>query len=162
MPNFKVFAIEETDKTARERMEEKRNLSIFCGLKNKVDNGDWRDTRDIRIIDNNGVKEISKLGSYDIMSKIHKGYYSYKQDILGECFENEDVTYDGSNNPYQKFDILYSSYTEVDMNGINFDTTNLCNLTDYYSKVKEDDNIDNTILENKFQKRYKFPVPLKL
>lgn len=164
MPKFKVFAIEETDKTARERMEEKRNLSIFCNIKDKVTDGNWKNTRDIIVTENAGKKEISKIGSYDMMNKLHKGFYNYKQDILGECFEG-GINYDSSNNAYQKVDILYNSYTITDMADqiyLNFDPTNLCNLTDYYSMVKEIDSIDNSVLINKFQKIYKFPVPLKI
>ena len=160
MPNFKVFSIEETDMTSSERMAKLRNQTIYCNIKDKVDNNIWKNTRDIIITENNGEKEISKIKSYDMMNKLHKGFYSYKQDISGYCFENNVSYNDTSNNAYQQFDILYSGYTKVDMTGVIFDTNNLCNLTTYYSMVKIQ---DNTIRQpNKYQKIYKFPTRLLL
>jgi hypothetical protein len=159
MPSFKVFSIAETDLTSSERTNMLKNKTIFCQVQTKVKNDTWKNTNNIIVKNQNGTNEIVQMNSYDIMNTLHRGSYMYKQDISGYCFQ-DDITTESTNVTFQLSDLLYSGYTYTDMTGIVFDYTNMCNLTDYYSMVKLDDN--NILHPNKYERIYKFPVPLKL
>jgi hypothetical protein len=159
MPSFKIFSIAETDLTSSERTNMLKNKTIFCQIQTKVKNDTWKDTNNIIIKNQNGTNEIVQMKSYDIMNTLHKGSYMYKQDISGYCFQ-DDIRTDNTNVTFQLSDILYSGYTYSDMTDVVFDYTNLCKLTDYYSIVSVNDN--DVYHPNKYERIYKFPVPLKL
>ena len=159
MPSFKVFSIDEFEVTSSERTEKLKNKTIFCRVQKDVKDNTWKNTRDIVVKDNNGTNEIVNMGSYDMMKTIHKGSYLYKQDVSGYCF-NDNITKNDPNAEFQLNDILYSGYTYTDITGIVFDYTNLCNLTDYYSIVRLENN--DLFHPNKYERIYKFPIPIKL
>jgi hypothetical protein len=162
MPKFKVFSISELDKTSSDRTQTLKNQTLYCNIQKNVKNSTWSNLKDNNVMvtqNNNGDNEISKFKSYDMMNSIHKGFYSYKQDISGYCFEG-GINIDSSNIEFQLFDLLYTGYTYADLTGVLFDPNDLCNLTSYYSMVKLEDN--NLKYPNKFQKIYKFPTPIIL
>jgi hypothetical protein len=159
MPSFKVFSIDEFEVTSSERTEKLKNKTIFCRVQKDVKNNTWKNTRDIVVKDNNGTNEIVNMGSYDMMKTIHKGSYLYKQDVSGYCF-NDNITKSDPSAEFQLNDILYSGYTYTDITGIVFDYNNLCNLTDYYSIVRLENN--DLFHPNKYERIYKFPIPIKL
>jgi hypothetical protein len=159
MPSFKVFSIDDFEVSSSERTEKLKNKTIFCRVQKDVKNNTWKNTRDIVVKDHNGTNEIVNMGSYDMMKTIHKGSYLYKQDVSGYCF-NDNIIKSDPNAEFQVSDILYTGYTYTDINGIVFDYNNLCNLTDYYSIVRLENN--DLFHPNKYERIYKFPIPIKL
>ena len=162
MPRFKVFSIGEFERTSSDRTQNLKSQTLYCNVQNNVKNSTWSNLKDDNVMvttNSSGNEEISKFKSYDIMRSIHRGFYSYKQDISGYCFDS-GITTDSSNIAFQLFDLLYTGYTYADMAGVIFDPNDLCNLTSYYSMVKLEDN--DLKYPNKYQKIYKFPTPIIL
>lgn len=161
MPNFKVFGNSDIDLTSSQRTQFIKTQTVYCNVQNNVRNGSWRNTNDIIVAKNNDEKnEIINVKNYELLNILHKGFYSYKQDISGYCFENGTTI--NTNNKYQLFDILYNGYTYTDIENVDFDINNLCNITDYYSMVQLDLSYNNFRPPNKYQRIYKFPTKLVL
>jgi hypothetical protein len=167
MSRFNIFNSSELNLTSSDLTSRNRNQTIYCNVRENVNNNLWKPNRDILIgtevnpQTSQERKYIAKMGSYDIMHKLHKGFYSYKQDISGYCFE-DGVTKGSNGTKFQLVDILYTGYTISDLEGVVYNTNNLCNVTGYYSMAQMENPNLNVFIPAKFRKIYKFPTKLYL
>lgn len=117
MSRSRCFDTGQQERYASDKTALKASQTIYGGIRADVGASVWENTREIQVNTVSGT--LTSVGSMELMGRITRGYYDYRQQCQNQCYGSEEAAGDVFNKTLTTdgkdatLDLTGSSYTSA-------------------------------------------------